>query len=77
MCSLEEVKKFSQSLAFLTILLNARLPVSVEEIVAASLRQMGQAYEDPHSFLVAAGKELAVLLGGQFHQLKAILVRLK
>ena len=77
LCSLEEVKEFSQSFAFLTILLNARLPVSVEEIVAATLRQMGQAYDDPRPFLVAAGKELAVLLGGQFNQLKAILGRLK
>jgi hypothetical protein len=77
LCGLEEVKEFSQSFAFLTILLNSRLPVSVEEIVAAALRQMGQAYDDPRPFLVAAGKELAVLLGGQFNQLKAILGRLK
>ena len=77
LCGLEEVKEFSQSFAFLNILLNARLPVSVEEIVAATLRQMGQAYDDPRPFLVAAGKELAVLLGGQFNQLKAILGRLK
>jgi hypothetical protein len=77
LCGLEEVKEFSQSFAFLNILLNARLRVSVEEIVAAALRQMGQAYDDPRPFLVAAGKELAVLLGGQFNQLKAILGRLK
>jgi hypothetical protein len=77
LCGLEEVKEFSQSVAFLNILLNARLQVSVEEIVAATLRQMGQAYDDPRPFLVAAGKELAVLLGGQFNQLKAILGRLK
>ena len=77
LCGLEEVKEFSQSFAFLTILLNSRLPVSVEEIIAATLRQMGQAYDDPRPFLVAAGKELAVLLGGQFNQLKAILGRLK
>jgi len=77
LCGLEEVKEFSQSFAFLNILLSARLQVSVEEIVAATLRQMGQAYDDPRPFLVAAGKELAVLLGGQFNQLKAILGRLK
>ena len=77
LCGLEEVKEFSQSFAFLSILLNSRLPVSVEEIIAATLRQMGQAYDDPRPFLVAAGKELAVLLGGQFNQLKAILGRLK
>jgi hypothetical protein len=76
-CSLEEVKEFSQSFDFLNILINARLAVSVEEMVAATLRQMSQAYEDPRPFLVAAGKELAVLLSGQFNQLKAILGRLK
>ncbi len=76
-CTPEEVKEFGRSLDFLNILVNARLPVSVEELVAAALRQMAQAQEDPHAFLVAAGKELAVLLSGQFNQLKAILGRLK
>ncbi|MFQ5996726.1 MAG: hypothetical protein ACE5KP_03790, partial [Dehalococcoidales bacterium] len=76
-CGLEEVKEFSQSFDFLNILINTRLPIYMEEIVAAALRQMSQAYEEPRSFLVAAGKELAVLLSGQFNQLKAILGRLK
>jgi len=77
LCPLEEVKEFSQSFDFLNILVNTRLPVSVDEIVAASLRQMSQAYEDRHAFLVAAGKELAILLSGQFNQLKAILGRIR
>ncbi len=77
LCPLEEVKEFSQSFDFLNILVNTRLPVSVDEIVAASLRQMSQAYEDPRAFLVAAGKELAILLSGQFNQLKAILGRIR
>ncbi|MBA7668979.1 hypothetical protein ES703_77102 [subsurface metagenome] len=76
-CQPEEVKEFSQSFDFLNILINTHLPVSVEEIVAASLRQMSQAYEDRHAFLVAAGKELAILLSGQFNQLKAILGRIR
>ena len=76
-CQPEEVKEFSQSFDFLNILINTHLPVSVEEIVAASLRQMSQAYEDRHTFLVAAGKELAILLSGQFNQLKAILGRIR
>lgn len=75
-CTPEEVKEFGQSLDFLNILVSTRLPVSVEELVAATLRQMAQAQEDPHVFLVAAGKELAVLLP-DFNQLKAILGRLK
>ena len=76
-CNLEEVKEFSGSFDFLNILINARLPVATDEILAATLRQMSQSHEDSHSFLVAAGKELAVLLSGQLNQLKAILGRLK
>jgi hypothetical protein len=76
-CSPQEIKDFGQSFDFLNILINARLPVSTEELVAASLRQMSQAYEDRKSFLVAAGKELAVLLSGDLGQLKAILGRIK
>jgi predicted ATP-grasp superfamily ATP-dependent carboligase len=71
------VKEFSQSFAFLNLLISTHLPVSMEEMVAAALRRMSQAHEDPHAFLVAAGKELALLLSGQFNQLKAILGRLK
>ncbi len=77
LCSPEEVKEFSRSFAFLNILLNTRLPVSSEELIAACLRQMSQVYEDRRAFLVAAGKELAILLSGQFNQLKAILERIK
>jgi len=76
-CELEEVREFSQSFDFLNILISTHLPVSMEEMVAAALRQMSQGYEEPHTFLVAAGKELAVLLSGQINQLKAILGRLK
>jgi hypothetical protein len=77
LCPLEEVKEFSQSFNFLTILINTHLPVSQDELIAACLRQMSQAHEDRHAFLVAAGKELAVLFGGEFNQLKAILERIR
>jgi len=77
LCSPDEVKEFSQSLNFLTILLNTHLPIPQEELIAACLRQMSQAYEDRHAFLVAAGKELAVLLSSQFDQLKTILERIR
>jgi len=76
-CSSEEMKEFSQSFAFLNILLNTSLPVSTDELIAACLRQMSQAHEDPNAFLVAAGKELAILLSGEFKQLKAILERVR
>ena len=77
LCPPEEVKEFSQSFGFLNILINTHLPVSTDELIAACLRQMSRVYEDRHAFLVAAGKELAILLSGQFNQLKAILERIR
>ena len=77
LCPPGEVKEFSQSFDFLNILINTHLPVPADELIAACLRNMSQVYEDRHAFLVAAGKELAILLSGQFNQLKAILGRIK
>ena len=77
LCSPEEIKEFSQSFGFLNILVNTRLPIASGEIIAAALRQMSRVYEDPHAFLVSAGKELAVLLSGDISQLKTILENLK
>ena len=74
-CSPEEVKEFSMSFAFLNILLNTRLPIPIEEVAGATLRQMSQAHEDSHLFLVAAGKELAVMLGNDYNRLRVILNR--
>jgi len=76
-CPPDEVREFGRSLAFLTLLANASLPVPVAEIVPATLRLISQSQEDPRAFLVAAGKELSIMLGGQYNQLRAILGRLK
>jgi len=76
-CNPDEVREFSKSFDFLNILLNTHLPVSADELIAACLRQMSQVYEDRQAFLVAAGKELALLLSGELNQLKAILGRLR
>jgi len=48
-CPPDEVKEFSQSFDFLNILINTHLPVPVDELVAAALRQMSQAHEDRQS----------------------------
>ncbi len=76
-CRPDEVREFSQSFDFLNMLLNTHLPVPADELIAACLRQMSQMYEDRRAFLVAAGKELAILLSGELNQLKAILGRLR
>jgi len=77
LCSPDEVREFSQSFDFLGVLIATHLPVSVEEVVAASLRNMSQAHEDSHEFLVTAGKELTLLLGSEFSRLRAILGRIR
>lgn len=73
----EEAREFGWSFGFVTNLLNAENGVAPEELTAAALRQLATAQEDPHAFLVAAGKELAALLSGDFIRLKTILGRLQ
>jgi hypothetical protein len=75
-CAPQEVMEFGKSFDFLNILLNANLPVPAEELIGAALRRMSQAHSDPRAFLVAAGKELAILLSGNLSSLNAILGRL-
>ncbi len=77
LCPPEEVRGFSQSFDFLSTLLNTHLPVSPEEFTGASLRQMSQVYEDQRAFLIAAGKEMAMLLGGDYNRLRMVLGRIK
>jgi hypothetical protein len=76
LCENDEVCSFTQSLDFLTVLLNAKTN-SVDEIVSACLRQASCAHEDKRAFLVKAGKELAIQLGGELNRLNAILRRIK
>jgi hypothetical protein len=76
-CRLEEVMAFTQSLDFLSLLLNVRLPIPVDEVAAACLRYASQAHPDPQAFLVKAGKELACMLGGDARRLNSLLKRLR
>jgi len=75
-CSPERVREFSNALGFLSLLLDTATPVSSEELVAATLRQMSECHEDSRGFLVAAGKELAALLSADSARLRAILGRM-
>ena len=76
LCQPDEVKEFSKSFGFLDILTSAALPLPAEELIAATLRQMSRAQEDPQAFLLVAGKELAALLSSQYDRLKSVLARL-
>lgn len=75
-CEQDEVCRFTQSLDFLPLLLSARAG-TVDEIVAACLRQASCAHDDQRAFLVRSGKELAILLGAELNRLNAILRRIR
>jgi hypothetical protein len=76
-CSKEEMKEFSRNFGFLNTLVNAELETPSDELIAAALRNMSAVQDAPRTFLVAAGKELASLLGQDYGRLKAILERIK
>lgn len=75
LCAPEEAVQFSQSLDFLSILVS--VGAQADELIAASLRYASAAHQDPKDFLTRAGKELAVLLGGETNRLNTILRRIK
>jgi hypothetical protein len=76
-CTQEEIRNFTGCLDYLKLLIDADLPVSCDEIIAASIRYAGRAYSDHMSFFVRAGRELAALLSGDSTRLNAILKRLR
>lgn len=75
-CSIDEVRHFTQSLDFLSLILAVNLRTPADEVTAACLRYCSQAHPDPHAFLVKAGRELAALLSGDTRRLSSILRRL-
>jgi hypothetical protein len=72
-CDENESREFGQRLDFLSTLLSSRLDGTADELAAASLRQLASARDDARVFVVAAGKRLAVLLGGDMRRLGTIL----
>lgn len=75
-CDAEELKDFSSSLEFIPILLASPTIQAQDDVIASFLRLASAAHPEPEKFLVEAGKELAVLLGGQLRRLTSILRRL-
>ena len=49
----------------------------MDEIIAACLRRAGSSHDDSRSFLIGAGKELAVHLAGELSRLNALLRRIR
>jgi hypothetical protein len=76
-CTDAELTEFGQSFGFLPRLLGNQGPVASDELVSACLRQMARVQPDRRGFLVTAGKELAMLLGGEYQRLRQILERIR
>ena len=76
-CKPEEVKQFTQSLNFLNLMIESRLTLSPDEVIAAFLRHASVTHPDPEGFLVKAGKELAWTLSNDIRRLDSILKRLR
>lgn len=80
-CDDDDVRDFTQQLDFLQTLINANVRVSVDELIAAALRQASGAHAvfpgEGRPFLVRAGKELAMLLINDVNRLNSILRRVR
>jgi hypothetical protein len=76
-CQPEEIRAFTQSFDFLSLILNAKITVPVDEVIGACLRNASRTHHDPDAFLVRAGKELARMLGADVNRLNSLLKRLK
>ncbi|MBI2958367.1 MAG: hypothetical protein HYY32_05935 [Chloroflexi bacterium] len=75
-CESAESKEFSASPGFLRMLVSDQTPW-IDEVISACLRRFSTAQDEPEAYLVSAGKELAVLLGGDFTRLGNIMKRMK
>lgn len=76
-CGREEVAAFTLGLGFLPLLMGAPGLAVADELIAASLHRASTAHPDPRAFLVQAGRELALQLGGEPHRLRSLLMRMR
>ncbi len=74
-CSDDETRRFMERTDFLALLLSSGRP-AVDDIVAATLRQAAQTFDDPRSFLIGACRAIAALLPTDAARLAAIMRRL-
>jgi hypothetical protein len=75
-CAPDEIRAVSGSTGFLRLIVMDQSPW-IDEVISACLRGFSQAHQDPETFLLAAGRELAVLLQGDFHRLANIVKRVR
>jgi hypothetical protein len=75
-CTPDEVKQFTSSFGFLNLLANTGQEATGDEMIAAVVRETSRIHDNPHDFMVGAGKALASLLGGDYQRLRTILGRI-
>jgi hypothetical protein len=75
-CDDSDMVNFTSSLNCLALLAEARIPVSVDEIMATFIRNVSRYHENPREFLVRAGKELVWIYGSDVRRLNSLLKRL-
>jgi hypothetical protein len=76
-CVPDEVRVLTQSVDFISLILNAKISIPVDEVIGACLRNASVAHSDPNAFLITAGKKLAAMLGSDTIRLNALLKRLR
>lgn len=76
-CDENEIRKFCHSFDFLLLMAASRTEIPVEELIAASLRQMSLVQQDPETFLINAGKRLVLLYSGDYNRLNHLLRSIK
>ena len=74
-CDGEELQAFSSSLDFMSIVLSASISAP-DDVIASFLRQASASHAEPERFLMEAGRELAIILGGDVQRLNSVLRRL-
>lgn len=75
-CLPADVAAFTRRLSYLATLLAPGPEVSAEELAAAVLRQAARAHDNAEAYLIAAGRELVRLLGGDPARLLNTLTRM-
>lgn len=75
-CDNDELRRFTQRLDFLPTVLSAH-DLPADELLAATLRRAADVQSDRYSFLVLAGRQLALLLREDHTRLMTILQRIR
>ena len=73
-CESEEVRQFTSNPMFLRPLASSSIQ-TLEEVIAAFLRYISPAQENPDAFLTGVGKQLASFFPGEFQRVETILQR--